>query len=523
MSRPLDLEDDPYIDGMPHKRIIVCCDGTWNNSDGADQVPTNVAKLARCIHPEAEVTHNGEKIEIKQVVYYQHGIGSVAGWLFGSLENAIEGATGRGIRENIMQAYQFICLNYQHGDGIFLFGFSRGAFTARSIAHLIWMMGLLTHKGLIHLGSVFEQWEKQNEKEKSHGSLENDKEVNDYFRDLLHKEWTRPQIPIKVCGVWDTVGSLGLPRPFFLPQPVGKKLAFVNTKVLPNVEYAYQALALDERRRQFKPTLWEKPDGQVNPRVLKQCWFPGSHSDVGGGLKDDAAARVPLAWMLSQLDGLLNFDPLAVGQFMRGRGASPSFVGRIHNSMRGIFVLGGEYTRIPGTFTSTNPVTREPTAKRLQNTFESIHWTARERMTKNIDDYSKAGLVDFTMKAVVTEPNSPVVHDAEDTKHLPLPQGPGRQVAVQWVSWKHRVSVMEDEMRSFEQKILQLWDMQELYAMTVKRGSREKVNGRDQASDKAIERLQSLFQARKSSTYDVLSSDNTHIPTVEPSPRRETA
>lgn len=96
MSRPLDLEDDPYIDGMPHKRIIVCCDGTWNNSDGADQVPTNVAKLARCIHPEAEVTHNGEKIEIKQVVYYQHGIGSVAGWLFGSLENAIEGATGRG-------------------------------------------------------------------------------------------------------------------------------------------------------------------------------------------------------------------------------------------------------------------------------------------------------------------------------------------------------------------------------------------------------------------------------------------
>lgn len=133
---------------MPRKRIIVCCDGTWKNSDGSGQVPTNVAKLARCIQPEAEVTQGGEKIQVKQVVYYQHGVGSVAGWLFGGIENAIEGATGGGVRENIMQAYQFICLNYQHGDEIFLFGFCRGAFTARSIAHFIWKMGLLTNKGL---------------------------------------------------------------------------------------------------------------------------------------------------------------------------------------------------------------------------------------------------------------------------------------------------------------------------------------------------------------------------------------
>lgn len=208
-------------------------------------------------------------------MYYQHGVGSVAGWLFGGIENAIEGATGGGVRENIMQAYQFICLNYQHGDEIFLFGFCRGAFTARSIAHFIWKMGLLTNKGLRHLGPVFEQWEKQNEREKSQGPLGDDQEVKDYFRDLLHNEWTRPKIPIKVCAVWETVGSLGLPRPFFLPQPVGRKLAFVDTKVLPNVEYAYQALALDGRRRQFRPTLWEKSGGQELPRVLKQCWFPG--------------------------------------------------------------------------------------------------------------------------------------------------------------------------------------------------------------------------------------------------------
>lgn len=82
---------------MPHKRIIVCCDGTWNNADGTGQIPTNVAKLARCIDNEAAVQQIGEdEVLIKQIVYYQRGIGSVGGWLFGKLENAIEGATGRG-------------------------------------------------------------------------------------------------------------------------------------------------------------------------------------------------------------------------------------------------------------------------------------------------------------------------------------------------------------------------------------------------------------------------------------------
>ncbi|KIX03699.1 uncharacterized protein Z518_07252 [Rhinocladiella mackenziei CBS 650.93] len=510
---------------MPHKRIIVCCDGTWNNSDGVGQVPTNVAKLARCIDAEAEVMQGEEKVQIKQIVYYQHGIGSVAGRIFGPIENAIEGATGRGVRENIMQAYQFICLNYQHGDEIFLFGFSRGAFTARSIAHLIWTMGLLNHRGLVQLGSIFEQWERQNEKEKVQGALDDDREVKDYFRNLLHKEWTRPSIPIKVCAVWDTVGSLGLPRPFFLPQPVSKRLAFVNTKVLPHVEYAFQALALDERRRQFKPTLWEKPDGQIFPKVLKQCWFPGSHSDVGGGLKDDEAARVPLAWMLSQLDGLLNFDPLAVGQFMRGKGPSPSFIGRIHNSMRGLFLLGGSYYRVPGTFTSLDPVSREPTPNRLRNTYETIHWTARQRMSQNIDNYDKAGLVDFTMKAVMTEPDSPIVHDAENKTHLPLPQGPGRLTAVQWVSERHKVSLMEDEMRSFEQKILQLWDMQDLYAMTVdsdKKGSLETQESDDDVTEATAERVQRLSNDRKRTTVDV-SANTPEDLRVSSALRRETA
>ncbi|KAK5049822.1 hypothetical protein LTR84_003940 [Exophiala bonariae] len=509
---------------MPHKRIIVCCDGTWNNADGTGQIPTNVAKLARCIDNEAAVQQNGKDVLIKQIVYYQRGIGSVGGWLFGKLENAIEGATGRGVRENIMQAYQFICLNYQHGDEIFLFGFSRGAFTARSIAHLIFTMGLLTHRGLMQLGAIFEQWERQNETEKIKGSLDDDQEVKSYLRNLLAKEMTRPNIPIKVCGVWDTVGSLGLPRPFFLPQPVGRKLAFVNTKVLPNVEYAFQALALDERRRQFKPTLWEKPDGQEFPRVLRQCWFPGSHSDVGGGLKDDAAARLPLAWMLSQLDDLLEFDPLAVGQFMRVSGTSPGILGRIHNSMSLLFLFGGSYFRVPGTFTSVNPRTREFTDHRLRNTYESIHWSARERMSEQVDDYDKAGLVDFTMIGVATEPDSPVVHQVADQEFLPLPGPPGRPTAVQWVNRKLNVSLMEDDMREYERNILKLWGMQQLYTLATDKVANESFTTENSLEDKprsAAERLQQLIVLGKRPTAD-LAIDRSSELIAHLSPRSET-
>ena len=141
-------------------------------------------------------------------------------------------------------------------------------------------------------------------------------------------------VTIKACGVWDTVGSLGVPRAWFLPAAVSKHYGFVDTIIAPNVEYGFHALALDERRRPFSPTIWERPHHGHNhdssstsvkvgtniaiaeqtphrPIKMKQVWFRGVHSDVGGGsYPNQMNANLTFAWMIAQLkaDNLLEFD-----------------------------------------------------------------------------------------------------------------------------------------------------------------------------------------------------------------------
>lgn len=130
----------------------------------------------------------------------------------------------------------------------------------------------------------------------------------EYRRELLAQELTTFDTPIKAVGVFDTVGSLGIPAIGILPRIFMRKLSFVNTKVEPIIENAFQALGLDEKRKPYSPTIWEVPDGQENPKVLKQCWFPGVHSDIGGGYDDQELGNLTLAWMLHQLEGMLEFD-----------------------------------------------------------------------------------------------------------------------------------------------------------------------------------------------------------------------
>lgn len=161
---------------------------------------------------------------------------------------------------------------------------------------------------------------------------------------------------------------------------------------------------------------------------------------------------------------------------------------------------------MPGTFTAANPQTREPTDKRLRNTYESIHWSARERMSGDVDDYGKAGLVDFSMKGVLTEPDSPVVRDAEDQNVLPLPGPPERLSAVQWVNSTLHVSLMEDDMRDYERKILKLWGMQQLYTLTTdkqERGSSASEGGIDGQPLSVAERIQQLKVYGKRPTSDL--------------------
>jgi len=359
---------------VPPKRLCVCCDGTWDDSSDADTPPTNVTKIARSIKVDGK---KGDQ-PIQQIAYYQAGIGTQGG----KIANLLDGATGRGISENIREAYGFICNNYNDGDEIFLIGFSRGAFTARAISSLISDVGLLTKGGLGYFYDIFDQWEKQNQKAKK-DDADSTSVTSPEFQQKL-KGITRPNIPIKCCAVWDTVGALGIPV-----EGYDNSYSFVNTKVSPNIEYAFQALAIDEHRKPFSPTVWEKPQGQQNPRILRQCWFTGYHSIIGGGNSDNnELPNIALAWMITQLKDLLDFDVSVVKARpdIRQLAAQSKLKSEpdpnkttIQDSYKGLYLLTGSQTRTPGQYHFLNPMTGSPTSRLLRNTNETIHASVRQR------------------------------------------------------------------------------------------------------------------------------------------------
>ena len=244
------------------------------------------------------------------------------------LANVVEGATGRGtyrlwsygnslrgahqtlgLYENIRSAYSFICHNYASNlDDIILIGFSRGAFTVRCVAQFINDVGLLTKDGLIHLLALFKAWKKNMEANSKSGSPSqsifelaglDSSEVLE-CQGLLHT-----QVRIKACAVWETVSSIGLPTPGCLTQPTPRKFKLVNSELCPNIENAFQALSLHEHRRPLRPIPWKLPEN--SNQILKQCWFLGDHSGVGGGSRAEALAHLTLVWMMAQLKDHLSF------------------------------------------------------------------------------------------------------------------------------------------------------------------------------------------------------------------------
>ena len=360
-----------------------------------------------------------------------------------------------GISEHIREAYSFICTNYSRGDEIFLIGFSRGAFTARSISSLIRAVGLLTPAGLVHFYQIFQDWEFQL-KDGWTSPYPTQPwphrprcDTPEYRRKLLELELTRPDIPIKAVAVWDTVGSLGIPMIGLFPQPPSTDYAFVDTKVEPNIENAFQALALDEHRRAFTPTIWEKPAEQAWPLVLKQCWFPGVHADIGGGYHNADLANITLAWMISQLDPFLSFDHSYIihenrlsleRQAARGHPKREWGAGRIHDSMTLFFRLGGSQIRTPSQHhhadrrSTTNQKSPPTTCRhRLLHTNESIHSSVRIRMGRNGLGYNDKGKYDsealqgWTMNGTEVSPSTARLND------LPYAEAVGKMANVRWI------------------------------------------------------------------------------------------
>ena len=251
---------------MP-KNIVIFSDGT--GQEGGIGANTNIYKLFNMI----------EDRTLKQISFYDRGLGT--GWrkLSGNI-------CGAGISKNILECYTFIFDNYEAGDQIYLFGFSRGAATVRSLSSFIHYFGIMPK-------SRPELIEKAYKIYKSKGES-NRKVKAKKFISTHHTMWTR----IKFLGCYDTVAALGLPiKP--LSVLINKipmfRYAFHNFKLSETVENAYQALAIDDERETFHPILW---DTDVLPyQTIKQVWFCGMHTDVGGGYDEQALSDIPLVWL----------------------------------------------------------------------------------------------------------------------------------------------------------------------------------------------------------------------------------
>lgn len=297
------------------KKLIICFDGTWNKPERMDKddYPTNVLKFARGIAP-----HHGNK---KQIVFYDWGIGSYHSQGSG-------GAFGEGLEKNVMDGYRFLVHNYELGDEIYLFGFSRGAYTARSLCGMINNCSILKSANGSMIEEAFELY--KNPEYSANGNY-----AMNWKQNNSHSQRTK----IHFVGIWDTVGSLGVPFSFL--GFLNRKHAFYDHKIGSNIHKARHALALDEIRDDFYPTIWEPNDGVD----LKQVWFAGCHSDIGGGYPPDEKdntliSDIPMDWMRREASAA----GLAFENYIEHPTINPN--SKMNNSYSGMIKLLGKKRRV---------------------------------------------------------------------------------------------------------------------------------------------------------------------------------
>lgn len=284
------------------KKLVIFCDGTWNRVDqktlDGRPCPTNVLKLFEATMPYDQ--HGNP-----QIVHYIEGVGTRR------TERLRGGGFGYGISDNIKNAYCFIVSNYTPGDEIFLFGFSRGAFTVRSIAGMIRNVGILKRDKRHLVNEAFRRYVARSKK------WHPDSEYSINFRENnTHQNET-----IRFLGVWDTVGALGAPFGIVLGWIVGKlfNCRFHDVKLSSIIESAYHALSIDERRWPFRPTLWKLNNKHFQRNAqnaadgrspaYEEKWFPGVHSNVGGGYPSAGLSDCALEWMVDRAGNYgLNVD-----------------------------------------------------------------------------------------------------------------------------------------------------------------------------------------------------------------------
>jgi uncharacterized protein (DUF2235 family) len=301
-------------DATQGKTIVICCDGTWNTPRDKTNVWRAYQILGQALGGGGHETPLGDDRKFTEgtaggrpfVIYYDEGVGTTA-------HHRLEGgAFATGLSLNIKQAYDFLLEHWQPEDRLFCLGFSRGAFSVRSFCGLLGAAGL--PQGLAT------ETERQQAVECAFAYYRLAPADRAGSREAAALEGYRRASPsVRFLGVWDTVGSLGVPLPnlpFINGKLLADKIRFHDTALGGNVQTACQAIATSERRGLFKPVLWSRAPGQAKaedgstvPQKVLQVWFTGAHGDVGGGYEVSDLPLIALDWMLRRaMDAKLGLD-----------------------------------------------------------------------------------------------------------------------------------------------------------------------------------------------------------------------
>lgn len=285
------------------KNLAIFCDGTWNHLDAAE--PTNVAILSKNVPP---VTAGG----VVQKAIYMPGVGAPrqeAGLVERALDRVTGGALGWGLDGKLKAAYREVARHYQPGDRLFLFGYSRGAYMARSLAGLLRSCGLPEEVTEARIDEAMTRY--RNREPGSHPDAPEPLRFRAAFSPRLATSETdrmvRPgpveMLAVDYLGVWDTVGALGVPDQFAgLAALTNGKYKFHDLRLSSMVKAARHAVAIDERRKTFPPTLWENltdlNESGTGGQPYRQEWFPGTHAGVGGGGPVRGLSNAALLWVV---------------------------------------------------------------------------------------------------------------------------------------------------------------------------------------------------------------------------------
>jgi uncharacterized protein (DUF2235 family) len=275
-----------------------------------------------------------------QVLHYEAGVGTRRG------ERLLGGAFGVGLSRNVKDCYRFLVDCYEPGDKLYFFGFSRGAYTARSTVGLVRNAGILRPEYRDRIEQAYGLYRNPNR----------DSEPGGIASQLFRRSYSHSEIYFDFVGVWDTVGALGIPIDGYRLPLLSRLWRFHDTTLSRYVLNAFHAIAIDERRGPFKPTLWvQNKDGAANQR-LEQVWFSGVHCDVGGGYLEPGLSEIPLLWMAEKArscglvfkpDHLVVTTPAADDEPRRaGIHVTPDYAAELHDSRTLYYRLLPAYVRM---------------------------------------------------------------------------------------------------------------------------------------------------------------------------------